>query len=324
MPVQPLQQIAPQVARGKFIESLWADENYLAEEKLDGERFKMHIFKAGNRFDSRTISKKTERFTEKTGNVPHLTSHLAPALDGTVFDGEIKFGDDSMSTSTIMGCLAEEAVKRQEEAGKWVSYYVFDVIFYKGNDVRDLPYYVRKEIVYKEFHNHLKSNAFFKLPACSHKDKKKFCEDIFKAGGEGVILKNVRGSYNDKKAWIKVKAQTTYDVVVMGYEEPEAESIKKGDDQATITRLAANGWVGAVVFGQYNDDGRLQCFGKCSGMNDEVRALFSENRLKMIGTVITIEAQSRIAKSGYFRHPRFLRIREDKAERDCVYYEGEK
>lgn len=322
--MRPLQQISPQVARGKLVESMWTDDNYLAEEKLDGERFKMHFTADGIRFDSRTISKKTDMFTEKTGNVPHLAAFVEcyKELEGTVFDGEIKFGGDSMSTSTIMGCLPSEAVNRQEAADKWVDYYIFDVIFYKGRDMRDLPYHVRKEIVYCEFNNCLKQNNHFKLPVCTTKDKKKFCDDIMVFGGEGVILKHVKGLYTDKRAWIKVKATATFDMVVMGYDAPSPQSIKKGNDQATITRLAANSWIGAVVFGQYVN-GTLEKFGACSGMSDEIRADFSENKAARIGTVITIEAQSRIAKTGYFRHPRFLRLRPDKNSKDCVYYENE-
>jgi bifunctional non-homologous end joining protein LigD len=323
MPVQPLQQIAPQVARGKFDESLWANQNYVAQEKLDGERFKMHFFENENRFDSRSISKKTDRFTEKTDNVPHLRDFVVPSLNGTVLDGEIKFGGDSMSTSTIMGCLADEAVNRQREAGKWVKYYVFDIIFFKGKDVRDLSFIKRMEILHKIFNDYLACSTNFILPVYTYDHKKQFCDDVWAHGGEGVILKDVRAPYTDKKAWVKVKAQATYDVVVMGYEEPEAESIKKGDDKATITRLAANGWIGTVVFGQYNN-GELQCFGKCSGMNDADREKFSRNREKMLGTVIKIEAQSRIPKTGYFRHPRYLGIREDKNADQCLFYEGEK
>lgn len=318
-----LQQIAPQVARGKFDESLWKNPNYVAQEKLDGERFKMHIFGDGNRFDSRSISKKTDKFTEKTGNVPHLAKWGVPTLEGTVLDGEIKFGDDSMSTSTIMGCLPEEAVSRQKEAGKWVSYYVFDVIFYKGQDVRSYSFLARMELLKKIFNEYLVGNKHFILPAYTFQNKKAFCDEIWARGGEGVILKDVTAPYTDKKAWVKVKAQATYDVVVIGYEEPEAESIKKGDDKATITRLAANGWIGTVVFGQYKD-GKIQCFGKCSGMNDADREKFSKNREAMLGTVIRVEAQSRIAKTGYFRHPRYLGIREDKNADQCIFYEGEK
>jgi len=317
-----LLQIEPQVARGKFTEDLWTNDNYLAEEKLDGERFRMHIFEDGNRFDSRCLSKKTGLFTEKTGNVPHLANLKIPKLAGTIFDGEIKFGIDSMSTSTIMGCLPEEAVERQYNAGKWVSYYIFDVIFYKGQDVRDLPYYVRKEIVYKEWVNHLKKNEFFKLPSCATKDKKAFCEKIWKDGGEGVILKKLDAPYTDKKAWVKVKKAATYDVVVMGYVEANQMTVKKGEDKATISRLAKNGWIGALEFGQYVD-GKLKKFGQCSGMPDDIRKLFSENKRTMLYAVITIEAQSRIPKTGYFRHPRFLRMRTDKLAHQCVYWANE-
>lgn len=320
--MQPLRQIVPQVARGKFTEDLWTNKDYVAEEKLDGERFKMHIFKNGSRFDSRTISKKTNRFTEKTGNVPHLSGMQIPLLDGTVLDGEIKFGDDSMSTSTIMGCLPEEAVKRQADARKWVNYYIFDILFLNGKDVREEPYFHRKSLLDYVFDTYLRENPHLKRAKCEYVHKKKFCDDIFAEGGEGVILKNLEAPYSDKNAWVKVKAVATFDVVIMGYEEATLETIKKGDDKATISRLAANGWIGAVVFGQYVD-GKLKKFGRCSGMPDDIRAKYSENKEKYIGKVITIEAQSRIPKTGYFRHPRFKDERPDKNASQCIYWANE-
>jgi len=323
--MQDLIQIEPQVARGKLTEDLWDDPAYIAEEKLDGERFKMHIFRECNRFDSRCLSKKTGLFTEKTGNVLHLANWKLPAqLEGTILDGEIKYGGDSMSTSTIMGCLPEEAIKRQAESGVWVDYYVFDIIFYKGNDVRSLPWHERQALYYKIWQDNLLStyNKHFKVPSFAAWEKKKFCEDIFTNNGEGVILKNRNAPYSDKKAWVKVKAQATFDVVVMGYEEATAETIKKGDDKATISRLAAQGWIGAVVFGQYIN-GKLKKFGQCSGMPDDIRADFSLNKNARLGTVITIEAQSRIPKTGYFRHPRFKCIRPDKRADQCIYWANE-
>ena len=317
-----LEQIAPQVARGKFTEELWNHPDYIAEEKLDGERFKMHIFSDGNRFDSRTISKKTDRFTEKTGNVPHLAKFVLPELAGTVLDGEIKFGDDSMSTSTIMGCLPEEAIARQTEAKKWVSYYVFDIIRYKGKNIEHYPYHQRKGLLIEVYFKYLQVNHHFVKPAVNHENKKRFCDEIFAKGGEGVILKNLNAPYTDKKGWVKVKAVANFDVVVIGYEEATPETIKKGDDKATISRLAANGWIGALVFGQYVD-GKLKKFGRCSGMPDDIRADFSLNKKARLGTVITIEAQSRIPKTGYFRHPRFLMLRPDKNANQCIYWENE-
>ena len=318
--MQPLEQIAPQVARGKFVESLWDNPRFMAEEKLDGERFKMHIFENGNRFDSRTISKKTDRFTEKTDNVPHLRDIKLPRLAGTILDGEIKFGGDSMSTSTIMGCLPEEAVKRQQEAAAWVKYYVFDIIKFKGEDVRHRGYAKRREMLLDVLG--MIRSSDIRLPDYTYDNKKKFCDSIFANGGEGVILKDINAPYTDKKAWIKVKAVATFDVVIMGYEEATPETIKKGDDKATISRLAANGWIGAVVFGQYVN-GKLKKFGQASGMPDDIRAKYSENKAKHIGQVIKIEAQSRIPKTGYFRHPRFLDERPDKRAEQCVYWEDE-
>jgi len=165
---------------------------------------------------------------------------------------------------------------------------------------------------------HLKFNKHIVLTKIVTDDKEKYCEEIWARGGEGVILKRKDAPYTDKNAWVKVKTQNTYDVVIMGYKDPKEVSIKVGDTDATTTKFALLGWIGAIVFGQYVN-GELRQFGNTSGMPDNIRQLLSESGDSFIGTVMTIEAQSRIPKSGYFRHPRFLRLREDKTADQCVY-----
>jgi ATP-dependent DNA ligase len=315
--MKDLEQIAPQVARGKFTETLWTDDNYVAEEKFDGERYKMHMFKNGNRFDSRVVSKKTGLFTEKTDNVPHLRDYIIQELDGTVLDGEAQLGNTVMSTSTVMGSLPDVAVAKQKEFG-WVNYNVFDVIKLQGEDVRHLSYRTRRVILEQLYVIHLENNPYIVLTPAVRENKEKYCEEIWARGGEGVILKNINAPYTDKNAWVKVKTQSTYDVVIMGYKDPKEVSIKVGDTEETTTKFALLGWIGAIEFGQFID-GKLKTFGFTSGMPDNIRQMISEKRHDYIGHVITIEAQSRIPKSGYFRHPRFLRLRDDKLPTDCVY-----
>jgi ATP-dependent DNA ligase len=319
-------QIEPQVARGKFDESLWNNPEYIAEEKLDGERFKMHIGRLINRFDSRVISKKTGKFTEKTDNIPHLRNFVFNELDGTILDGEIKWGHTSMSTSSIMGCLPEEAIRKQKESGVYAIYHIFDIIKYKGRLVTDWTYLARRAVLLDIFELHLRFNAHIRLVASIKEDKKRYCESTWATGGEGIILKNVNAPYTSKSAWVKVKKEKTFDVVIMGYKDPKELSIKKGDDVATATKYAERGWIGAVKFGQFVD-GKLTMLGYTSGMPDEVRQMFSENKKKYIGSVITIEAQMRIQKSGKFRHPRMATgysvPRKDKMAKDCIFSKNE-
>ena len=59
-----LEQIETSRASGGAIytipEDIWEKDGWIAEQKLDGTRLKMHITPEGNRFDTRRISDKTQ------------------------------------------------------------------------------------------------------------------------------------------------------------------------------------------------------------------------------------------------------------------------
>lgn len=58
---------------------------------------------------------------------------------------------------------------------------------------------------------------------------------------------------------------------------------------------------------------------QCSGYTDEVRAQFTEN--PPIGKVAEIKANELFKDTGKLRHPRFLRLREDKSPKSCTFKE---
>jgi hypothetical protein len=78
--LMPLTQFAPARAKKKLDDPANTPEGLGWENKIDGERFKIHTYKASmfqgfpltHRCDSRCISKATNNFTEKTDRVPHI------------------------------------------------------------------------------------------------------------------------------------------------------------------------------------------------------------------------------------------------------------
>lgn len=121
--------------------------NTFAEIKLDGHRGTIHLGEKARVF-SRNISKKTHWFTESTDNVPHISGMEIGEHRGTILDGEFDYGTTSMGVQSVMGSLPERAIKYQKEHGN-INFVAFDILFFKGVDVRRLPQYKRKVLLAK-------------------------------------------------------------------------------------------------------------------------------------------------------------------------------
>ena len=126
----------------------------IIEEKFDGTRGIVQFFsqetlsgeKVGYcRVFSRRISKKSGFYTENTDSVPQIRDIDVPDLDGTVIDGEMFInGQPFKEVSSTLNCLWDRAVDRQVEKG-FISLHAFDIIKYKGIDLRRMPLIDRKE-----------------------------------------------------------------------------------------------------------------------------------------------------------------------------------
>jgi len=320
-------QIEPGKARTKFNSKMWTSDRYIGEPKVDGSRYLMHVGVGESRFTSRHELKKTPgMFTEKTQNIPHLRDIFANEnvdidLAGCVFDGEIVRGgllSKSSEVTKIMGSLPEKAIQIQQESG-YVDYYVFDILFdHEGKDIRGLPYETRRNIMLGYLSDIADPKKHLNIIPVERQDKERFYQEIIEAGGEGVILKDSQASY--ARGWAKVKRHATFDVIITGFEDP-TKITKKSSGEESTSRLYDNGWIGALVFGQYFQ-GKLVNFGSCSGMDDALREEISLNKEKYLGKVIEVECQERLP-SGRLRHPRFLRFRSDKNPEECVYRPNE-
>ena len=136
------------------------DPNYIIEEKFDGTRALVYFLsqqvwdeetqtlsdnKVGFcRVFSRRISKKTGFYVENTDSLPHIREIDAPALSGTILDGEMFIdGLPFKEVSSTLNCLWDKAVERQIDKG-FVTFHAFDILFYRGIDLRKFPLHRRK------------------------------------------------------------------------------------------------------------------------------------------------------------------------------------
>ena len=289
------------------LESLLSDDNYVAQEKLDGMRAVIHIAKDGLRIFSRSAGVADPSVPlEKTSALPHLAALTFPDLAGTVLDAEVLIA--GKDCAEISGAINRKDVNDDNHQ---VTAFVFDILRFNG-DVTTGKSLLQRITLLQTIQKYLASEHIIFLPwAQSSSEKRSLYEDIQATGKEGIMLKRLDATYVEggrpSNNWIKAKKHKCFDCVVLGF--------SKGAGKY-------NTQIGAVIFGQYRD-GKLIQLGQASGMNDSTRSLMSRYPEQYLGRVVEIRGMERMKRSGAIRHPQFVRIRTDKRPSDCQWNENE-
>jgi bifunctional non-homologous end joining protein LigD len=282
-------------------------ENYVTEPKFDGWR--ILAFRGSHSVEFYSRSGKSY-----SNQLPHIAAEIMEHFPfGTWLDGEVcAYSEDHGGTITDKWHTVQSVLTTQgghKDAEK-VSYMVFDLIAHGGIDARPLGFGRRRGLLERIFDG-ADFNAVKLTPqAPATIDAHEF---NVKRGFEGSVIKRLDAPYaSDKRGagWTKVKPVATIDAVVMDFEP--------GKNGFT-------GMVGAVVFGQYDDNGKLIQRGKCSGMDMKTRKSMTANPSAWKGTVIEVAHEGvniGESESGRFRFPRFKRMRDDKNASECTFHDA--
>ena len=301
MKTKPVTSIRPQLASRGTWEDKIGDALWVGEEKFDGSRYLAAFTKRGVRIVSR-------RGIDKTDRMPKLVAELERAWSpdelptGTILDGEIIAGSFSETIS-----LVNSLGSRGMDSSTSYRFMVFDVLregkfWYTNLKLRD------RRLLLERLLKHVPggSKRITQLTPQFNSDAlENYLQAIWQAGGEGIILKNLDGRYDQGKrsrSWIKVKAVQTADGVITGFTPGE------GKYQDTI---------GAIVIGQYRDGKFNPKITKISGMMDELRYRLGSSGADYLGSVVEFAYQNKTEDS--YRHPRFKRFRPDKDQAECTW-----
>jgi len=316
--IQRIEPMCAATVKKEVVEELYADNNWVAEEKFNGARYLLHLENEGNKLFSRGLSTVDNSPIDKAANVPHITGKIYPRLNETVLDGEIVGTTTGFqNANSIMGSKPEKALIKQAEKGNAI-YKVFDILYFKGKNVEGDTLYQRRHLL-----EQVVTELNIKEVECvswigGEFDKRNLFKRIISVKGEGIILKNLNAQYEEggrgSHCWVKVKKTNTWDVVIMGYTDPEQFTINTKGEQ-TINKNYKNGWIRAVVTGVY-DDGNLIAVGHCSGFTDRVRKDISENKNKYLGQVIEVKGQEILELA--IINPRFIQFRPDVNPNTCT------
>ena len=320
---------------------------YIGSRKIDGAYYRFIKDMDGNMsLQGRNRSVKGI-FLNKIGHVPHLQSFFNSLPNGTCLLGEIYFPkkEGSHNVTTIMGCLEDKAIRRQEEGDK-LCYYIFDIWAYDGKSLLNTP--IEERIKYL-----IKIRNYIKIPeihlAIYFEGKKlwEMLQVILENNGEGMVITK-KGTHPEpgkrparKTLKIKKEISQTIDCFFTGkttaptrlysgkeittwkywenartLEKIEGEHWKDYHDGAPIepvTKPYFYGWVGSLEIGVLKD-GKIFPIGWLSGLADEIKANPDNYKLKPI-EVTAME----FTPDNALRHGKLVQFRDDLKIEDCTY-----
>jgi DNA ligase D-like protein (predicted ligase) len=307
--------VEPQLAtltRDRFSDSAW-----IFERKLDGERCLTFADSDGVRLMSRN-----ER--DITSTYPDIAAALAAQIrtPGQILDGEIvAFSGSATSFAQLQQRIGLAHPSPSVVRALPVFYYIFDVMYHEGQDVRQQTQLERKEIL----RGLLPFDDPLRYTEHRERDGEKFYAQACRDRWEGLIAKRAAAPYRSGRTrdWLKFKCENAQEFVVGGYTDPKG----------------ARAGLGALLLGYYDTGGGLNYAGKVgTGFSDRVlqqlhatlsrleRASppFDVGRLPRthvhwVEPRLVVEVGfSEWTTDGQLRHPRYQGLRDDKEPAEVV------
>lgn len=309
-PARPLAMAAT------LTDARFSDPDWMFERKLDGERCLAWV-------DGGTVRLRSRNDLRLDDTYPELVDALAQRTEADlVVDGEVvAFERGRTSFARLQKRLGvRSAVEARDRAGRVaVYYYLFDVLWCGGYDVRALDLRSRKAVLRRavDFGDPLRFSAHrngsgeaYYAYACRH-------------GWEGVIAKRTSSPYVGRRSrdWLKMKCEAGQELVIGGFTEPQGSRIG----------------FGALLVG-YNDGGQLRYAGKVGTGYDASNLVSLRHALEELERAappfsdrvrergahwVRPELVAQVGftewtSDGKLRHPRFLGLRRDKTAAEVV------
>ena len=289
-------------------------------------------------------------YLDKIEWVPHLKSFFDELPNGTCFLGELYFpnNEGSSKVTTIMGCLTEKAIDRQNKGDK-LNYYIFDVLAFDGES------YLKKtaEERFEELNIMCEAYSHKYVQYAKYYDGTELwnqLQSVLAEGGEGMVITRKESLYQPGKRpskdckKVKKELQETIDCFFTGkimppsrlYTGKEVETWKYWQNEKTgekfinekgyddylagapifpITKPFFNGWAGSLEIGVLRN-GKVYPLGYLSGLADEIKA----NPGAVKGKVIEVTAMEIMdTENKGLRHAKMLCFRPDLTYKDCTY-----
>ena len=196
--------LKPQLAT--LVDKVPGDDGWVYELKYDGVRLLIRCDGA----DVRAISRNGIDWTRKIGPVVDALAKMK--LDGAWVDGELIVTDpNGRSDFSLLQHTLEQG--RIEE----LQYCIFDLLFSRGEDLRDLPLSERKARLGATFAK-LPAKGPLRLADQIQSDSQALIARVCNQHLEGLVAKRIDSTYSGDRSpdWLKIKCHREQEFVVGG------------------------------------------------------------------------------------------------------------
>lgn len=318
----PPSAIRPMLATS--IENPFDDREWIFEVKWDGYRAVTFLENNKVRLVSRNQNDLTGQYPELQ-SLPEFIKAKTAILDGEV----VALDEHGRSSFSLMQQRTGIRSGGRRVAGRSdvpVIYYVFDLIYIDGYDLRRVSLVDRKQLLAEvistsdilRYSDHYPGQGIALFKAAKEN------------GLEGILAKRRGSCYEERRTreWLKIKVTQTVDCVIGGYTDPEGSRL----------------YFGSMVLGLYNKNSELIPVGQVgTGFNQamlkqmfEVLKRMETNRNPFQGKVDARKVHwvkpERVAEVKFtewthetseggikLRAPVFLGLREDKEPKECTF-----
>ncbi|OEZ82808.1 hypothetical protein JAB5_16970 [Janthinobacterium sp. HH103] len=248
-------------------------QDWMFEVKFDGYRILA-------RCDGERVSLITRNGNDWTAKLPKLRQALEKlGLPPGWYDGEIVVNDASGHPDFGALQRAFEADTTSE-----IVYYLFDVPFFDGHDLRGQPVEARRALL-EQLLQRLPASPLLRFSEALDAKPRQLLAHACRLGLEGVIGKRRGSPYVTRRSgdWIKLKCGLRQEFVIGGYTAPQG----------------AREGIGSLLLGVHDDQGKLRYAGNVGSGFDDAALRDLRRRLD----ALTIETSPFAGKAGGVRQP---------------------
>lgn len=289
-------------------------DRWIHEIKFDGYRIQAHISGSKVTLYSRSGLDWTEKFGQ-----PILDDLLGTRVDEAIFDGEIVV--ENQAGLSDFSALQEDLSEGRTD--RFV-YYLFDLLYLDGKDLRQLPLLKRKTLLEKLVNG---SSPILRFSQAFDADGTSVLKNACGLGLEGIVSKLRDAPYRSgrRNDWRKSKCVGRQEFVIAGY----------------VPSTATRGAIGSLLLGVQDKKGLIPVGRVGTGFSikaaKELYQMLQNMRLEESPFAVPLSAEERrgakfvspqlVAEIEFrawtadkrLRHASFRGLREDKAAKDVVW-----